>query len=484
MTAIKTTPEPWTHQKEAMAFLRDKNAAMLAMDMGTGKTACAIALMDEIEAQKTLVLCPLSVVDGVWPDQVSIHGKREMTIIPLGTRAGSVKTKHDKGQKGLDLAHARHEPAIVIVNYDSAFRPPLSTWLLNENWDLLVMDESHRIKNPTGAASTFASKLSLRIRKKLALTGTPMPHSPLDIWAQYRALNASIYGTSFTNFRSRYAVFEEKEFAKKEGSEIKLEKRNIVSDHQNLPELHEKFYSIAFRVSAEDVLDLPPAIETYARVHLCPKAISIYTKLEDELQAEITQGKVVNAANALSKLLRFQQITSGFAVPEDGTDPITVDTAKANALRDIIDGLPADEPLVVFARFQRDLDTIAKTAEDAGRPHFEISGRLKQLPEWNKSGGLLGVQIQAGGLGLDLTKARYAVYYSLGFSLGDYQQTLARLHRPGQQGIVDYIHLVAAGTVDERIIEALEKKSNVVEHILKGYANTQPLLETIEEEPE
>ena len=101
------------------------------------------------------------------------------------------------------------------------------------------------------------------------------------------------------------------------------------------------------------------------------------------------------------------------------------------------------------------------------RPHFEISGRVKSLEEWNQRGGVLAVQIQAGGLGLDLTAARYCVYYSLGFSLGDYLQSVARLHRPGQTSLVDYIHLVAAESIDEIIVNALENKEDVINRILE-----------------
>ena len=123
--------------------------------------------------------------------------------------------------------------------------------------------------------------------------------------------------------------------------------------------------------------------------------------------------------------------------------------------------------MVVFARFQNDLDVIARLAQKMKRPHFEISGRVKNLDEWNERGGVLAVQIQAGGLGLDLTAARYCVYYSLGFNLGDYLQSIARLHRPGQTSLVDYIHLVASESIDEIIVEALAAKEDVINRILE-----------------
>ena len=122
---------------------------------------------------------------------------------------------------------------------------------------------------------------------------------------------------------------------------------------------------------------------------------------------------------------------------------------------------------MVFARFRPDLDLIHRVAERLGRQSYEVSGAEKQLTEWKEDGGILAVQIQAGGLGLDLTEARYCVYYSLGFSLGDYQQSMARLHRPGQERKVEYSHLIAAGTVDTDIMRALDKKERVILHILE-----------------
>ena len=108
---------------------------------------------------------------------------------------------------------------------------------------------------------------------------------------------------------------------------------------------------------------------------------------------------------------------------------------------------------------------VHRIAAKVGVPSYEVSGRRKDLAEWTE--GVLAVQIQAGGLGLDLTLARYAIYYSLGFSLGDYSQSMARLHRPGQTHPVEYIHIVAEGTVDETVMEALANREAVVEHILQ-----------------
>ena len=104
---------------------------------------------------------------------------------------------------------------------------------------------------------------------------------------------------------------------------------------------------------------------------------------------------------------------------------------------------------------------------------MELSGRENNLEAWQQGGAdILGVQIQAGGVGISLVRARYCIYYSVGFSLGDYEQSLARVHRPGQNQSVIYYHLVAGGTVDEKVYDALQKRRKVIDEIFGFYQNT------------
>ena len=462
-------PPPWAHQLSALEFVRHKPGAMLALEMGCGKTKVAIDHMEELEARRTLVLAPLSVVDHVWPGEIRKHCRRLATIIPLGDRHPNVRAKLKQAAEDLALATARQGPAVIVVNYESAYREPLGSWLKNQRWDLLIIDESHRLKSPSGAISRWASQVADRSTRRLALTGTPMPHSPLDIYAQYRAVDKRVFGISYQQFKNRYAEFEivgKKVTKNEEDGSQTGHLVQAVSGYKNLDELNQKFYGLAFRVTAAETLDLPKAIETYTHVNLGSQARKLYDQMSLKFRAELDSGEIITATNALTRVMRFQQLTSGFAVTPEGKT-VEVDNAKARALQDILEDLPRTEPVVVFARFQNDLDAIARTAERLKRPHYGISGRAKSLEQWNAQGGVLAVQIQAGGLGLDLTAARYCVYYSLGFSLGDYLQSIARLHRPGQTSLVDYIHLTAARSIDEIIVNALADKEDVINRILE-----------------
>ncbi len=435
----------WQHQREALAFVKDKPGSMLAMEMGTGKSKVAIDLMNTHGYRRVLILCPLSVVSGVWPGEFAKHSAAPWTVLPLAH--GSVKDKQAQAEAAL----LKSERAAVVINYESVWREPFGSWARKQPWDLVVMDEAHRCKTPGGVASRYCSRLSDRVPQRLALTGTPMAHSPLDIYAQYRALDKSIYGTSYFRFKSRYAVM---------GGWNNQE----IMGYQHQEEFQEKLYSIAYRVEAADVLDLPPLLTVTRMCELGPKARKLYRTLERDFIADLEEGRIT-AVNALSQLLRLQQVTSGYARTEDGRD-VEVDTTKAELLADLLEDM-GKEPVVVFARFKHDLEVVHRVVRKLGRPSYEISGARKELSLWNEWGGVLAVQIQSGGLGIDLTKARYAVYYSLSFSLGDYLQSQARLHRHGQKRPVEIIHLIATQTVDEKVMAALAAREQVVESIMR-----------------
>ena len=424
---------------------------MWAADMGTGKTRAAIELMRRLDWPKTIVVAPATVVRGVWPGQLEQWGYADKRVEIID---GSVTAKAGltAGQRRLMLL-ARAD--ILLINYESVWREPVKTALLTAGFRLMILDESHRIKAPGGVASRYLSRLAARIPKRIGMTGTPMPNSPLDLYAQYRALDRSVYGTSVAVYKARYAIT---------GG---FDNREIVGWRRK-EELRERYESIAVQVSADEVLSLPPTVDSTQHVTLGKKAMRLAQEAEDSFMLECETG-LVTVANALVKLLRLQQITSGFLQPEDQRIDV-FDTSKRDALSSLLTDL-GETHAVVFARFRHDLHSIHEAAESADYASWEISGARKQLDEWREHGGVLAVQVQSGGLGIDLSLARTAVYYSLGFSLGDYQQSRARLHRPGQERSVHYIHLVAKGTIDARVLRALDKKQDVIRTIMKGTRN-------------
>ena len=454
------TTIPWRHQKAAYKFCLDRFAAglrgiLLAMGMGTGKSLVAIMLVLGLLARRVLIACPLRVVP-VWITQFERHVGIPVIIVTLDEDTGSVARKTELAAEKMKLAQARGVPFIAVINYDSAWREPFATWANKVTWDLVIADEAHRIKSPSGRASLFFKRLRLRTLHRVAMTGTPMPHGPMDIYAIFRFADITIFGPSFSAFRQKYAVMGGYQ-------------RKQITGFQRLDELESLMNKITFRVGAE-VLDLPPAAHVTYTCDLAGEAARIYRDLEDDFVACVRDG-TVTAANAMVKLLRLQQVTGG-CVPTDDGITHRIDSSKQKLLADTLEDIGREEPVVVFCRFHADMDAIHEACDRMGYSSLELSGRRDELKRWQ--GGeaqVLAVQISAGGVGVDLTRARYSIYYSLSYSLGEYDQALARVHRPGQTRPVEHIHLVARNTVDMKIMRALEKRAEIVQSILAEIKN-------------
>ena len=415
---------PWQSQIDAARWAARLPAAMLAKDMGTGKSLTALLSLNAGP------LHPVLLVEG----------------------SSAARAKRLKGE----AMRAGNRGVCAIINYDSVWRGDLAKAVGEIRWDAIILDESHRIKSPGGRASKWLAKLGEKQpqAKRLCLTGTPIPHSPLDFYGQFRFLNPQVLGVSFVGFRRRYADCDTR-FP----SQVKKWLRQ--------DELAEKTDPYIWRVKIDDVLDLPESIHEVLPVPLDGKAARYYRDLERDMTAEIDAG-TVTVSNALTKLLRLQQATGGYArTDEAGTVLIDGMPSKAATLEDRLGDLSELEPVVVFCRFRTDLNEVAAMARRLGRTYAELSGEQNQLADWQ--GGhatIIGVQIQSGGAGIDLTRAAYCFYYSLGFSLGEYEQSLARLRRPGQTRCVRYYHLVTQGTVDEQVYGALRERRNVVDAVL------------------
>ncbi len=450
---IRTSP--WRHQVAAFHFADALDAALLAMDMGTGKSLVAVALHARWRCKQTLILCPKSVLR-VWPREFNQHALKppEMLVLDRGTVA--------KKTAATILARERCErigtPLVLVINYESAWRTAFGKWALDQNWDLVVLDESHRVKAHNSQVSKFTAKLGRQARRRLCLTGTPMPHSPLDLFGQYRFLDSGLFGTSWYHFRNRYARTDNPAIPQ------------MVTGYQNEAELEQRFAMLAYRCEASDVLDLPEKLHHVIPVTLGTKAAKAYREMERELIAEIEGGECT-ATNALVRVVRLQQLTSGYLPLDDSERKVEIDAAKEEALADLLEDL-GPKPIVVFCKFRHDLDRTQRVAERLGRRYAELSGRrrdgLSAFATMAPEVQVLGAQIASGGVGIDLTPAHYAVYYSQVYSLGDYDQSLARLHRPGATRTVHYYHLIAEGTVDRAIYRALERRRDNVEAILEG----------------
>jgi len=409
---------------------------MLDMGMGTGKTKVVVDWMANAGCERVLVICPKYVViDGVWPRNLQQHGINadEWTAISptkgtLAERADVIRTHHESGIKRL----------LVVQNYECLQREAMTRTLAGLRWDAIVFDESHKLKAPGGKISL--ASLKLKAPKILALTGTPMPSTPGDIYAQFRRLDMGILGPSWQRFKMAHLVVDD--FGAVRG----------VRDPERF---HSTISRIMFHAGSE-VLDLPDVRHLELSCRLEPKAWKYYREIEEHLAAEVDEGEVT-IANAMVSMTKLQQVTGGWRDhAETKGEQVRISSAKQAVFSELIEGL-GDEPIVVFCRFHRDLDAVHEACAAAGAESREISGRPRGqtgLNEWKAGEAqVLAAQIDAASDGIECVRAAYGVYWSVGFSPGRYLQSTRRIHRPGQERPVTYYHLLAEGPAGERTID-------------------------------
>lgn len=453
----------WQNQEEAMQFALQHNAVMLDLDMGCGKTRVAIDTVHERkDSFRALVVCPKAVVP-VWRENLEKFAPPGWSC--WDEQKGTIATKTEHLKQFLS-DHLRNPSThqFVVVNYDCVWRKPMGDLLLKAGFSTVILDESHRAKAAGSKVSKYLAMLGKRVKYRMCLSGTPMANSPLDVYGQYRFLDPSIFGTNHFEFLSRYAVMGGPE-------------RRFVVGYKNQKELNEKFQSIAYTCRMSDIADrlkLPEQLPvTKLEVTLPAKDYKLSKELAKDFIAECNEGGAVVVSNVLSKMLRMQQIASGYCVVQDGPAgekrTQELNTAKADALEDLLSDISPEASVAVFCVFVHDLDTVAGVAVKAKRRAFELSGRTNQLNDWKKNpGGVIAVQIQAGSEGVDMTNANHAVYFSLPHSLAQYNQSKARLYRPGQTRPVHFCHLIAEGTIDEAMYKSLQRKQDVIGAIKNG----------------
>lgn len=419
---------PWAHQQRFLDWVADKPAAMAAIGMGGGKTPSALIAAGLLGVPSNPLL---------------------LTTGPTAKRAKTLR-------QAVEIAGA--VPVVAVANYDAVWQGELGKAVASVPWSWIILDESHRAKAPMGRASKWLAALATKnpTARRLCLTGTPMPNGPLDLYGQFRFLAPDVLGTSWTRCRSRYA-----ETHPMFPSQIK---RYLRQDE--FARLTDPFI---WRVATEDVIDLPEETHQQIPVELSPATRRFYKEFERELVAEI-DGGVVTATNALARTIKLRMATSGYARPEESAMPVPIDgiPGKRAALRDWLEDIDKAEPLVVFFVFRCDAIEIEALCRETGRGYSEVSGARKDLGDWQRGKtDVVAVQIRSGSEGIDLTRARHAVFWSVDWSPGVYEQALRRIRRPGQQAsCCHYYHLVARDTVDEAVYRALTSKGDVIAEVL------------------
>ena len=465
----KFKTKPYAHQLRALEMSWDKKCFAYFMEMGTGKSKVLIdntaILYDNGKINGVLIVAPKGVYKNWYSSEIPTHLPNHIEKNMVLWQANITKQQ----QKYLDsLFKTGTDLHILIMNVESLSTKKgvdFAARFLNSHRTMMAIDESTTIKNPTAKRTKNIVALGKYAQYKRILTGSPVTKSPLDLYTQCEFLDPWLLDhQSFYSFRTRYAVMRKMNFG---GRSVE-----IPVGYKNLGELSDKLKPFSDRVLKDDCLDLPKKTFMKRTVQLTPDQFKVYEQMKKEALA-IMNGKMTTTANALTQLMRLQQITCGHFKADDGT----TQEINSNRLDELINVLGELEgKVVIWAHWQSDVRQIIKAVvKDFGNnsfvdyygltPQDERQQNIKRFQEDDACRFFIGTP-QTGGYGITLTAASNMIYYSNGYDLEKRQQSEARIDRIGQEKPMTYIDIICEDTVDERIVKALRKKVNIASQVM------------------
>lgn len=439
---FKTKPYP--HQVRALKKLLRKNGGALAMPMRSGKTKTAIDWVGATKVldptiNRVLVVCPKSVI-GVWRAEIKKHAAVDVEWLILNPeQLYDRKKDHDNPRSWFPVDSKR------ILK----FKP-----------QVLIVDESHRFGDAQSLQSRklYRYQKHLGVRYKVIMTGTMMHGKPFKVFAQWKILDDSVFGTVFGAFKRQYAVMGG--FG-----------NNMVLKYINLKQLRAKMQPKLFQMKHVPLVKpvhqvIPVALEEGARV---------YREMARESIVELKEG-TVKADMVVTRLMRLAQIAGGHVKNEKG-QIIQVGQEKRRAYQSWLEDRQEEglDKLVVFCRFVPEIRDIAEVSKACGYKVQFIHGKVPQMKrerniehfQTYSEPQVMVCQISAGSVGIDLSAASTCLFYSLSESLIDYDQAMARIRKFKDKRTLAYYYLLAEGTVDNAIYLSLQKKLNLVKMIME-----------------
>jgi hypothetical protein len=530
-------PARFEHQRRALRrIIETRGRCALLMEPGVGKTAVAIdyASLLALKADRpirVLVLAPVVALDSwvgqavefsahgvaVWAE--ALGGKVLQRAEALTTRRASFSEPSEGLRRSIAWAGVTHDgkpvesslsarrrhwgdfyeglgvprPGVVleVLSLDSlshkrqvsasrtstdkvvdaikSFRP-----------DLVIVDESHRLKSASSNVSRAAARIGKLCPRRLILTGTVMPHSPMDVWGQWRFLEPEAFyipdkrlpsgrrPMSFGAFQDRYGVF---------GG---WQGRQVIG-YKNLGEMQAVMEANSIVVKKADALDLPPVMDVTVPVHLSPTERKVYDDMKDQLATVMSDGTFASVPNRLAQMMRLRQITSGYLPDDNGVTRIIGSSKVDAAISTVTDTLAGQRRVVVFAHFRQEVASLAdRLRHDEPKtevmtitgdtPPREREALRKRFGSDEEQRIVLVAQMRTLSLAVnELVSASHAVFTSLSERRDDVVQARDRLNRLGQTGqSVTFWNVEVPGSVDEVIRKAhLERES--IEAALLAY---------------
>jgi SNF2 family DNA or RNA helicase len=486
MVAYKFNTKPYRHQSQALKrLLRQDFGGALLMEPRTGKSKTTIDYISALNQlgriDRVVIICPNRII-GTWVQEFHIHCPRIFNITVWDAEGRKTPPPPVKGTYQLE---------VVLVNYEAFATPGKKTksgrqsrasgrmkhkslllkWIGKGTTAMCVVDESHKIKSPSGKASNMIVGLGPHFNKRLILTGTPLTKAKRahDIWMQWKFLNPDRFADLPTlgDFKAHFGRWKDVPVSNQPGARTFPK----YVGPKNMKELQQRMGEDAIVVLREDCFDLPPREDIVVSVDL-KGSKSAYEQMAAQMIALLEDGDEASASIRLVQTLRLSQITSGFVTTDEG-EIKRVGFEKHDALHEIMEDLyEKDQKIVVAARWKPDLDLIQAMGVELGFKTFAIRGKVKRadsdkaILDFRDYDGaaLMVIQPAAASMGIDLSTASTMVWYSHVNSWVDFTQACDRIAL--SRSSTTFIHLVARNSVDEIIMSTLANDTDVAKELM------------------
>ena len=469
--------KPMEHQKLISKFIRELPYFGIFADYGTGKTLCALLDVEKNTIRKTLVISTKTAIESTWPDEIRQHSNFQYVML-LGGR----KHKINQLKLGLSKSHVdagyyhsyKTNPVIFLINFDGVKN--IFNALVAANFDLVIVDESTKIKSPKTERTKVIWKLGQSAERRGIMAGFPITENMSNIYAQIKFLDGG------ENFGNSYDAFLDKYF-------VKMGLRRVPKK-KGADEMLQKIKPFCIRVSGS-VLKLPPKVYKTERVAMTNEQRKLLDQLENYFQLEF--GKVkIDTQYIFTLINKSLQICDGFIQNGihkldrkgnpiydkdgkpvyDGKALEVVDTHKDDTLIDLLDEIDVDKnKVIIWTAYKFSANKIAKLLKPynplllTGATE-DVSAVVNNFQNKERNRVLVAIQKKASA-SITLTSCNHAIYYSNMWSFDERYNSEARIYRKGSEKhkSVFYTDLVVKGTVEEKVIECLKKKKSLVDEL-------------------
>ena len=472
LLSAATSAGLYPYQKTGVRHMVHTGRAMLADDMGLGKSVQAIAALRILamrgKLRRAVIICPAS-LKYQWKNEIERFSQLSPVVVEgdqaarMAIYGGAAKARYT-----LDKFPPEKLPQVFILNYELSFRDEKQIREMRP--DAIILDEAQRIKN--WQSKTHQAIVKMPARHRFVLTGTPLENELMELYSVLQFVDKSVLGDNPLDVRRRYTVYD---------------KFGGIAGYQRLREASRRISGVSLRRTREETLkELPDLIESYWWLELETEQRKVYRDLEARVAEFLSSEEwdKVKRDGAMTTVQRLREVcdTPEMLFPEQKQ------SAKLRELKVLLAEQVGEmkRQAIIFTQWTRMADILQRELAEWGFKTRYMHGsvgakeRSKIIDEFNRGEAEIFLSTDAGSAGINLQAASIVVNFDLPFNPAIVAQRVARAHRMGQKSCVNAWHLVCRGTIEENLVKILKRRKQLFTDLMSEVGDGTAMRESPE----